>query len=1215
MPSRSRLYILISSFFGLLIVLTVVYIVGLARGRGDLQEAVEDAAATAQAQALLDQIVATATPTPTPTLTQTPTVTPTPSETPTPTPSPSPSPTPASPEEWADRFLQQSLLGLNALAGLEFTAERAEALLRNMAQQQSLIFAPVSHFTLSEQPWAALAVPRTPDGRALPMLFWQEPNDQNRVRGQLLLDQFSEPALRSYAELRAGLQHGVMRSDEQGRFHALLVERGEGSGPLPVWLLAQPAPGSDFSLIWSSVADPSWAADGASGSITLVEPESGFLPDLVVDAPLPAGSELRSVVRAPGTFVEQPPFARQWANSRWTPATFGDLNAGGAVTGYRLSTAGLRSTPLTSLAQVLALLQAGTVDNALTYATRLDVVQQAFDYSLNQPGWWVGVYLDDAGQEILDERTTSRLRFFDNGARNRTYDASFELDDSGFYKLAALTQAAAWNGPLLTPAAPLPTLSPTPEPTGTPTPAPTNATPTPSPTALPVGAPTPTPTRTPTSTPAPTPAPTAVPPSATPTETASPTITPTPTETLTPSPTPYQLPPVDPQAVAVVTGVTNVVEPARLRAGPGQGFPVILPLGNGVQVGLFGITQAQDWYLIRVDAPGHPNLGQLGWIFRDLVSTVGDLAQLPVYDAAGLPLTPLPVTPTAVGAAPGSAAGSAAGGELAALLATPTPEPTATPTPTPLQTPQIQLPSAPPPSSAAAPAPDADETVLTVAGARLPARPLQPVQVTAADGRLFALRVDAAEVALWSGLLAAPTPTWLAAPAELLWPGATLHVRLRSPLPDGAGGELPAQEEGADPAAVEAVGPLLVADRVHIASAPAGERAALEDASAWAAAVTGDPVALVGGVDTAGVNLLPGDGDVTPLWPQGAGATWLDGSDSAGLLVPLRSGRYGSEGFIWARTDGSGLRINAQPYFAVSGIAGDAFIGLWWIERPLVNTGRWQLWQWDPQTQRIVLRYEAGDDLLSSAGTGVAQALLPRVVAALPAQPGDASRISLWVDSAESRTQAPNQGLFALTLVAQEGDARTLEGAPRLVLEPGEYMAPLAFSPARDRLAFSQYDPGVPSLTAGQVRPANRIRVLNVATSTLRTIYQTENNLEFIAPLLTWQDENTLLTARSRFAAGGAGLDLFGAVWIELEEGAEGDRPGGTSVFTVNIPGDQALLDVAGCRSDESTLLVLLNEDGSLEYARWTGFEPIRNTFTVPNNLTRAFTCWRVPTE
>ncbi|MGL4650781.1 MAG: hypothetical protein ACRC1H_15340, partial [Caldilineaceae bacterium] len=310
MPSRSRLYILVSSFFGLLIVVTLVYLAGLARGRADLQEAVEQAEATAQARAMLAQIVATATPTPSPTFTQTPTVTPTPSETPTPTPSPSPSPTPASPEEWADRFLQQSLDGLNTLAGLEFTSERAEALLRGVAQQQFLVFAPVSLATLSEQPWSALVVPRTPDGRALPMLLWQEPNDQNRVRGQLLLDLFGDSTQRTYAVLRNGLQHGVLRSDPQGRFHALMVERppdagdGAGGAPRPAWLLAQTAPGGDFALIWSRQADPAWAVDSGAGAISLLEPESGFLPDMVVDAPLPAGSEMRSVVRAPGTFVE-----------------------------------------------------------------------------------------------------------------------------------------------------------------------------------------------------------------------------------------------------------------------------------------------------------------------------------------------------------------------------------------------------------------------------------------------------------------------------------------------------------------------------------------------------------------------------------------------------------------------------------------------------------------------------------------------------------------------------------------------------------------------------------------------------------------------------------------------------------------------------------------------------------------------------------------------
>ena len=304
MQNHSRLYILLSSFLGLLILLTIVYLIGLARGRGETADAV----ATAQAQAMLQQILATDTPSATPTHTDTPTITPTPSETPTPTASPTSSPTPASPEEWAQRFLDLSAGGLNAIAGLEFTPERAEALLRAAAQQQFLIFAPVSYSTLNTDPWSALVTPRTPDGKALPMLFWQEPNDQNRVRGQLLLDLYGEAATRDYLALRPGVQQGLMRSDPQGRFHVLLVERPGLAPILPAYLLAQSAPATDFALVWNSLAEPLWSVEAQQSSVTL-DAQSSFLPDMVVDGLLPPGSALRPVVRAPGTFVEQAPFA------------------------------------------------------------------------------------------------------------------------------------------------------------------------------------------------------------------------------------------------------------------------------------------------------------------------------------------------------------------------------------------------------------------------------------------------------------------------------------------------------------------------------------------------------------------------------------------------------------------------------------------------------------------------------------------------------------------------------------------------------------------------------------------------------------------------------------------------------------------------------------------------------------------------------------------
>jgi len=514
---------------------------------------------------------------------------------------------------------------------------------------------------------------------------------------------------------------------------------------------------------------------------------------------------------------------------------------------------------------------------------------------------------------------------------------------------------------------------------------------------------------------------------------------------------------------------------------------------------------------------------------------------------------------------------------------------------------------------------EGDETVLTIAGARLPARPLEPVQVASADGRLFALRIEAATIELWGGLVAQPDPDWLTAPGELLWPGATLYVRLRNPLPDGPGGTLPAEGEQ-DPSAQAAAGPVIVADRVRIAAAPTSDRAVVADASAWATVVNSDPIALVGSVDAPGVNLLGVDGAITTIWPEGAAAAWLDGTTEAGLIIPLRTPRYGRDGFIWARTDGQGLRVTAQPYYTISGIAGDAYIGLWWVERPMVASGRWQLWQWDPQTQSIMLRLEAGEDFFSGAAPQINPALTPRLLAVIPAATGDATRVTAWVDSADSRTLASNQGVFAFTLSAQastleaQGGTRFgVDGAPRVILEPGEYLQPLALSPNRELLAFSQYDEDVASLTAGQIRPANRIRVLNLSASTLRTVYQSESELEFIAPLLTWQDNNTLLSARSRFAAGGTAPDLFGAVWIETGGGEGADGNTGPSVFTVTIPADQTLVDMIGCRNEDRALLALLNTDRSMEYAGWSGSEPVRNPFTVPNNLTRAFLCWRVP--
>ena len=85
---------------------------------------------------------------------------------------------------------------------------------------------------------------------------------------------------------------------------------------------------------------------------------------------------------------------------------------------------------------------------------------------------------------------------------------------------------------------------------------------------------------------------------------------------------------------------------------------------------------------------------------------------------------------------------------------------------------------------------------------------------------------------------------------------------------------------------------------------------------------------------------------------------------------------------------------------------------------------------------------------------------------------------------------------------------------------------------------------------------------------------------------------------------------MFGAVWLEMGDATGGSGP---SAISVRIPAGRQMQDIAGCRLEQSALLVLLNADGSLDYARWASIEPITPTFTVPNNLKQVFTCWRNP--
>jgi hypothetical protein len=402
------------------------------------------------------------------------------------------------------------------------------------------------------------------------------------------------------------------------------------------------------------------------------------------------------------------------------------------------------------------------------------------------------------------------------------------------------------------------------------------------------------------------------------------------------------------------------------------------------------------------------------------------------------------------------------------------------------------------------------------------------------------------------------------------------------------------------------------ANSVRIVAAPAFERVALEDGSEIASEIASqNALALVGTGDSPGVSLLTASGEVSALWADGQSATWLGETDEDGFVVNTQYERYSPSGFVWIRPDGSGLRIAAQPWFEVRGVSGDPYTGLWWIERPMANSGVWQLWNWDPAQQRVVMRLSESTAVFAAASPLAGTDLLPRLLMINPDVAGDPSNTTFYVDTSDAQTLQLNAGVYRLRLAAPAGQPGVLSTPPQVVLAPDTYRSPLTVSPDRTRLVYSVYDADHPSLTSGQVTPANRLKSLDLETSAIQTIYQAETPLEFIAPLLAWQDSNTLLTARSRFAATGTlGLDLFGSVWIQLPRAGQNEEP---SAISASIPASRTLLDFAGCREQQSALLVLLNDDGSLDYARWNGFQPIQTAFTVPNNLTRATLCWRLP--
>ena len=1187
MKSRSLLY-LIAGALGLILFFLLVYVAGLTVGRGELRSV----KATAQAQRL-SVLVPTPTPTDTPTATATPTPTPTATYTPaptlTPTPTPTPTPLPASVEEWAERFQVRAEAGLNKITDLAFNPQRAETLVRRVAQEQQLIWVPVSYALLNDAPWSAIAAPRTPDGKVLPVLFWQDPNDGDRVHSQLLLDLFYPAgAARDYSALAPGLEYGVMRVDEQGRNYALLLERPGPNETLNAYLLVQPHPTADFVLVWSSADDQKWTLQAEGSQVTLGERENGFLPDIQIRAPLSADSALRETVNAPEAFIEQPPFARQWVETSWSPVRAPD----GAATGYEVSKATLVPSPLTSLAAIIQQLRAGDINPVAGLSNRIDLLQRAFDLGLGEPARWMAFYLNDAGQPAVGEEFTPRLRFFDNANRERTYDALFEQDPEGVYRLAALSQAAAYaDTALVTPAPPLPTATPTVTPTPTPLAiaaanvisdslaisgsvggdaggilVPTN-------TPLPTDTPSVTPT--PTITPTPTPNVTATPtPSNTPTPTDTATPTPTPTATETPTATPLPIPDIPPDQAAPLTGVMFVFEPARLRGAPSTDAIVIASLDNDVPVDIFGVTEAGDWLLIR--APEQNNV--MGWMFRDLVFTTGDVNALPKHRADGTPVNAPTATPTPV---PG------------------TPTPTLSPTPrtTPPIRPVQDAPQGEAAGRAAPPAPDADERTLTMAGPDLPADPRLPIPVLDPDGRTLLLDVGTATVEAWGGLFGPGVTGWIPAPAELLWPGAQVYVV-------------------AEPAAGDDA--LLRASRVRIVAGPTDQpRSEVVSAPRLAKAVAdGTALALIGSDQAPGLFLLEKSGDVRQLWVEESQAQWVSGDPRAGIVLRSPDEPLGRNSFSWVREDGAGLRVVAQPFHSIRGVAGDPFGGIWWIETPQADLDQWQLWHYDPARGEIVQRLQTDGEFLGRF-TGEANPSLTPILLAVqpefaPGEAGAVAAVTLLLDTFDKAGQTLNQGIYRLTVRIDENGWGEVSGLPIRLLAAGGYQGVPQVSPAQDRLAFFEYESDQPGLRAGAITPANVAKLLILSgrgASTIRPVYTAEDRYEFLAPEAGWQGEDRLVLARSRFADDDSlALDRFALVRVAADGTSTSPNP---SVEQYVMPEGKQVLDFTGCRDGGATLAIV-GVDGAdaLDLVRWPVDGRARAIFRLPPPLTRIFLCW-----
>jgi hypothetical protein len=364
--------------------------------------------------------------------------------------------------------------------------------------------------------------------------------------------------------------------------------------------------------------------------------------------------------------------------------------------------------------------------------------------------------------------------------------------------------------------------------------------------------------------------------------------------------------------------------------------------------------------------------------------------------------------------------------------------------------------------------------------------------------------------------------------------------------------------------------------------------------------------------------LLETSGTLRQLWIDEEDAAWASPDGEAGVVLRTPTSPVGRNSFTWVRPDGVGLQIFAQPYHLISGVVGDVYSGIWWIETPQAALDQWQLWQYDPVTSRLALRLRATGELFKSSSSLVTTALTPILVGVQPEftpETGAVNRATLILDSVDDAAQQLYMGVFRVTVDLPDGGEGNAAGTPQMLLAPETYRGPLAISPDRAKLAYFIFDAEHPSLTSGLIKPPNTIRILTLegrGASTIRTVYASESRFEFLAPNLAWQGNERLIAARSRLAPGDTfGLDRFAVVQIQLP--AIGQPAGDVTATSHLFPSRQQLRDFAACLDGRWTLTVASNEAGELELARWDASAPPEPLFVLPANMTHSFLCWEAP--